>query len=103
MRLRRLPGALAAVLLLSGMVSSVPRAQGALIGRVTLVEQPGMKGRDLKSTVVWLVPVGAPAGGTDTIPRRASIAMRTREFLPRVRVIAAGGSVEPSVGASPAR
>lgn len=75
-------------------VASHAGAQFTLAGRVTLLESPGKGRRDIASSVLWLVPVGAIANGADTVPRRASIAMRTREFIPHVRIVAAGGSVE---------
>lgn len=80
--------------LLTALPASRAAAQLTLTGRVTLVETPGKNGRDVATAVVWLVPVDAPNAAPDTFPRRATIAMRTREFRPRVRVIAAGGSVE---------
>jgi plastocyanin len=80
--------------LLACMPAVRASAQVTLNGRVTLIEPPGKNGRDVKTAVVWLVPVDAPYAAPDTVARRAAIAMRTREFLPRVRVIAAGGSVE---------
>lgn len=90
---RRLFASFAAALL--SLVRAAPaQAQVTLNGHVTLIEPPGKNGKDLKSAIVWLVPVDAPRAATDTLAQRASIAMRTREFLPRVRVIAVGGSVE---------
>ena len=69
-------------------------AQSALNGQITLLES-GKKGRnDLGTAIVWLAPVGFTDARFDSIPRRATVAMRTREFLPHVSVVAAGGSVE---------
>lgn len=85
--------ALAGALFLSAKGATL-EAQVTLSGHVTLIELPGKNGKDIKSAIVWLVPLDAPRAAPDTVPQHASIAMRTREFLPRVRVIAAGGSVE---------
>lgn len=69
-------------------------AQSTINGRVTLLET-GRKGtNDIGTSVVWLVPVGFTDNRLDTIPRHASVAMREREFMPHVRVVAVGGSVE---------
>lgn len=69
-------------------------AQSSVSGQVTLVET-GKKGKnDLATAIVWLAPVGAADARFDSIPRRATIAMRTREFLPHVSIVAAGGSVD---------
>ena len=85
----------ALVLLLLIATASVPaRAQFSVAGRVTLLETPGKAKRDIHSSVLWLAPVGPIASGTDTLPRKASIAMRTREFIPHVRIVAVGGSVD---------
>jgi plastocyanin len=77
-----------------GLGPSVARAQFTVAGRVTLIEAPGKQQRDIASSVLWLAPADGIATGSDTVPRKASIAMRTREFLPHVRIIAAGGTVD---------
>lgn len=82
------------VALLSASSVSFLEAQVSLRGRVSLLESPGKSGGDISAAVVWLVPIGATQAKLDTVPRKASIAMRTREFIPRVRVVAAGASVE---------
>lgn len=69
-------------------------AQSAVSGRVTLLESGRKGSNDIGTSVVWLVPVGFTDNRLDTIPRHASVAMRSREFLPHVRVVAVGGSVE---------
>lgn len=74
--------------------SQALHAQASVNGQVSLMET-GKKGKnDLATAIVWLAPVGTTETRFDSIPRRASIAMRTREFLPHVSVVAAGGSVE---------
>ena len=68
-------------------------AQGSVTGHVTVLET-GRAKKDVNSAVVWLVPVNTVDSRFDTVPHKTSIAMRSREFLPHVRVVAAGGSVE---------
>ena len=82
------------VVALLSLVGAPLRAQYTVAGRVALLEAPGKGKRDIASSVLWLAPVGPSASGADTVPRKASIAMRTREFIPHVRVVAVGGSVE---------
>jgi len=87
----------AAVLMLVAIPMGTQRtahAQSAVSGQITLLES-GKKGRnDLATAIVWLAPVGFTDARFDSIPRRATVAMRTREFLPHVSIVAAGGSVE---------
>lgn len=91
-RLRRFAVAVSALTL--ALPANNAHAQSSVSGRVTLLES-GKKGpNDLASSIVWLVPVGFTDNRMDTIPRTASVAMRGREFLPHVRIVAVGGSVE---------
>jgi plastocyanin len=83
-----------AALLLS-LMAALPmaaRAQGTVTGRITLVERGGAGASDVDQAVVYL-----EAAPTVTLPPWPSssekIAMRGREFLPHVRVVAAGGEV----------
>lgn len=69
-------------------------AQSSVSGRVTLLESGKKNPNDLGTSIVWLVPVGFADNRMDTIPRHAAVAMRGREFLPHVRVVSVGGSVE---------
>src|SRR5436305_535182 len=69
-------------------------AQFTVAGHVTLAETPGKSKKDIASALVWLVPVGITRSAPDTIPQHSSIAMRGREFLPHVRVVAVGGVVD---------
>lgn len=75
-------------------VPSTVRAQATVSGHVTLLETGRKQPNDLGTAVVWLVPVGFTDSRGDTVPKQTSIAMRTREFLPHVSVVAVGGSVE---------
>ncbi|MBC8086407.1 MAG: hypothetical protein H7Z40_04020 [Phycisphaerae bacterium] len=63
-------------------------------GQITLLESGKKARNDLATAIVWLAPVGFSDVRFDSIPRRASVAMRNREFIPHVSVVAAGGSVE---------
>jgi len=67
-------------------------AQGAVSGRVTLLEKPGQKTTDLETAVIWLEPVtSSPSRAPGT---KVQVAMRARQFSPRVRVVQAGATVE---------
>ncbi|MEP6831820.1 MAG: carboxypeptidase regulatory-like domain-containing protein [Gemmatimonas sp.] len=89
MRLRRVLGALAL-----SMVATAANAQATVSGHVTLQESGRKPTNDIGTAIVWLAPVGFVDNRPDTIPRQAAIAMRTREFLPHVSIVAAGGSVQ---------
>lgn len=63
--------------------------QGNVTGQVSIVERAGARTSDLANAVVWLESRGGAPG-----PRsHAQIAMESREFVPRVRVVAAGSAV----------
>jgi plastocyanin len=66
-------------------------AQGAVAGRVTLLEKPGQKTTDLETAVIWLEPTTP----TTARPRitKVEVAMRARQFAPRVRVVPVGTTV----------
>ena len=67
-------------------------AQGGVSGRVSITERPGERTDDMGNTAVWLVP---QAGGAPAVPvTTASIAMQGRKFVPTVRVVGAGSTVE---------
>ncbi|GJG85585.1 hypothetical protein tb265_07660 [Gemmatimonadetes bacterium T265] len=76
------------------------RAVGDVRGQITLLERDGAAPADLTSTVVYLEPVAATAALASTrsassaaAPRATEIVMRGREFIPHVRIVAAGGDV----------
>jgi plastocyanin len=70
-------------------------AQAVVSGQIAVVERQGADRTDLRTAVVYLEPRGRDAAsGGRPIPRDASIAMTNREFVPHVRVILAGGTVE---------
>jgi plastocyanin len=69
-------------------------AQAVVSGQIAVVERQGADRTDLRTAVVYLEPSGRQdASGGRPTPRDASIAMTSREFVPHVRVILAGGTV----------
>lgn len=84
-------------LLLAALVLAAPRghAQGEVQGTITLAEPRTNAKRDVATAVVFLEPARgiAPSGGGHAADATASIAMREKEYLPHVQVVAAGGSV----------
>jgi plastocyanin len=75
------------------VLAQQPRAlEGvAVSGRITMLEQPGKVATDVGSTVIFLEPT---AGGKGTVAARdVHIAMQSKQFLPRVRVVTAGSRV----------
>ena len=88
---------LAAVVAIAVATPAVARAQGTVTGVLALEERPDAEHGDVRGAVVYLVPrtplpAVAPRDASAP-PMNASIAMRGREFVPHVRVVAAGGSV----------
>ena len=81
------------------MVSAVsvpaqqPRASDgvAVSGRVTILENPGVVATDVGSTVIFLEPTGAGKGMVGTTD--VQIAMQSKQFVPRVRVVTTGSRV----------
>lgn len=71
------------------MAGNAPgQGAGSVTGRISIAEAPGFKTPDLANAVVWL------EGGSRSAPQRpAQILMESRQFVPRVRVVSAGGSV----------
>jgi plastocyanin len=75
------------------LAAGVVDAQGTVSGRVTLAEPKAGAKHDVENAVVYLEPVLKQAR-VEKDGATASIAMRDREFLPHVQIVAAGGSVE---------
>ena len=81
------------------MVSAVsvpaqqPRAPDgvAVSGRITIVENPGVVATDVGSTVIILEPTGSGKGTVGTTD--VQIAMQSKQFVPRVRVVTTGSRV----------
>jgi len=67
-------------------------AQGAVSGRVSVLERPGEQTTDFNSTVIHLTPKDSASARTR--PARASIAMSGRAFVPHVRVVTPGSRVD---------
>jgi plastocyanin len=68
---------------------AAPAAAGTVQGKVTVVEKDGRLAKDLGEAVVWVEgpkPRARPAGAT--------VAMKSKTFVPRVTVVSVGGSVE---------
>ena len=89
MNLRPVCAALAAVLL----AFSDGSAQ-AVSGRVTILERAGEVTEDLQNVVVYLEATGAPQGSQAFAPANSVIALQSRQFSPRVRVITQGSRIE---------
>jgi plastocyanin len=76
----------------TSLVSTVARAQGAVSGQVALQERPGETAEDMANAVIYLEPVGMAK--TKLPPTNTAIALQSRQFAPRVRVITEGSKVE---------
>lgn len=63
----------------------------AVSGRITILEKPGSVATDVGSTVIFLEPT-APGKGTAS-PMDVQIAMQSKQFVPRVRVVTTGSRV----------
>jgi plastocyanin len=68
-----------------------PSDRVAVSGRITIVEKPGKVATDVGSTVIFLVPADAGKGTTGATD--VQIAMQSKQFVPRVRVVTAGSRV----------
>jgi plastocyanin len=71
--------------------SSAAVAQGALSGRVTILEKPGESTTDLKNAVVYLV---AKSGSPRMSEGKSKIEMDGRAFTPHVIVVTPGSTVQ---------
>ena len=69
-------------------------AQGSVAGVVSLEQRPGAPRGDVSGAVVYLESIGRVIPVSD-VPslRMTTIVMRGREFIPRVRIVLAGGIV----------
>ena len=81
---------------LGSAVSAPMAAQGTVSGQVTLAEHGSSARRDVAQAVVYLEPANRAsrfdrAGGE---PAVVSIAMRDRQFTPRIQIVRAGGRVD---------
>ena len=64
----------------------------AVSGRITILENPGVVATDVGSTVIFLEPVAAGKG--TAAPMAVQIAMQSKQFVPRVRVVTTGSRVD---------
>jgi plastocyanin len=72
--------------------AQVLRAQGAVSGQVSIQERPGEVTEDMTNTVIYLEPVGGTKGKLEKT--NTSIALMSRQFAPRVRVVTEGSKIE---------
>jgi plastocyanin len=64
-------------------------------GQVTIQEREGEVTEDIQNVVVFLEPVGAPASKAPKVAAmKTTIALQSRQFSPRVRVITEGSTIE---------
>lgn len=80
------------MVVLLAVTARTSSAQGAVAGQVTIQERPGETTSDLGNTVVYLEP--APGTKVRVGEAKEQIAMQSRQFSPRVRVVTVGSSVE---------
>ena len=69
--------------------AAAPAAAGTLQGKVVVLEKDGNPARDAGEAVVWVE--GPQVRGR---PTAASVAMKSKAFVPRVTVVSVGGKVE---------
>jgi hypothetical protein len=81
---------------IAAVLAGTLKAQGttSVSGRVTILERPGEVTEDLGNVVVFLEPVGAPARLRPPPLTNTVIALHSRQFQPRVRVVLQGSKVE---------
>ncbi|HYC50623.1 MAG TPA: hypothetical protein VEB19_05870, partial [Gemmatimonadaceae bacterium] len=90
MRLKRYLPVLCAIIL------ATQAAAQPVAGRVTIVERPGEVTEDLQNVVVFLEPVGerTRVAASSMAPTNTVIALQSRQFSPRVRVVTQGSRIE---------
>jgi plastocyanin len=76
--------------ILSSMPASAATGQTVVTGQLSIVERPGAKTTDLADAVVWLEARG---GSAPAAMQRSQVVMRSREYVPRVRIVGVGSSV----------
>jgi plastocyanin len=69
-------------------------APTSVTGQVTILERPGETTEDLGNVVVYLEPTAAPARSGVLAPTNAAVALQSRQFSPRVRVVTQGSTVQ---------
>ncbi len=68
------------------------QGQGPVSGQVSIIERPGESTEDLGNTVIYLE--APPAMRPKLQPANETIALQSRQFSPRVRVIPQGSKIE---------
>jgi plastocyanin len=63
-------------------------------GQVSIVERAGETTEDLGNVVVFLEPAVAPARAQKLAPTNTVMALQSRQFSPRVRVVTEGSKIE---------
>lgn len=94
--MRQFSAAVSGIAALTAVLASTVAAQGktAISGQVTIIERPGETTEDLSNVVVFLEPVRASARAKQPAPTNTVIALESRKFRPRVRVVMEGSKVE---------
>lgn len=67
-------------------------AQASVSGQIVILERGAGRTSDLSNAVVYLEPVGAAVAAAP--PETVPIAMESRQFVPRIRVVPVGSTVE---------
>ena len=89
-----------ALLALSTVVGGTPpwrhggQAGVTVSGQVSILERAGETTEDLGNVVVFLEPAVLPARAPKLTPTNTVIALQSRQFSPRVRVVTEGSKVE---------
>lgn len=80
----------------AAVLAGTVAAQGTttVSGQVVILEQPGEVSEDLGNVVVYLEPASASARVRPPSPTNTVIALQSRQFRPRVRVVVEGSKVE---------
>ena len=76
------------------VAQGVAQAVTSVSGQVTILERPGEKTEDLGNVVVYLAPAASPTREHVTGRDNTVIALQSRQFSPRVRVITAGSRIQ---------
>ena len=74
------------------VVAGPASAQAAVSGRIIMLERDGERTTDLSNAVVFLAPAQGDAGAG--APVSVAIAMESRQFVPRIRVVPVGSTIE---------
>lgn len=93
-------GTIVALIVAAMLVSVMPNgpdagaraASSVVSGRVTILERAGDRTTDLPDAVVWLE--GPSERRQSARPTRTEIGMESKRFIPRVRVVPVGSTVE---------